>query len=112
MAETQFPFATFPAATDSAAALHNLIGEDVIAAFEQDASFLASSEPVRLRDTDDIEDGDEEEDEDIDDDEDEDEDEDSDEDEEDDDDEDDGDVLRTAESNDLHEPGARGERLA
>jgi hypothetical protein len=106
----------FPVATDSAAALHGLIGEDATATFEQDANFLASnaadhasSEHVSLRDTDDVEDGDDEEDEDIDE-EDEDEDEDFDEeDDEDDEDDDDGDVLRTAESNDLHE---RGERLA
>ncbi len=109
-----------PIATDSAAELHDLIGDDTTATFESDPNFVdsnptadASSEHVELRDTDDMEDSDEEEeeagleDEDDDDDEVEDDDEDEDDDGEFDDDEEDDDdeVLRTAEPRDVHGPG-------
>ncbi len=109
-----------PIASDSAAELHDLIGEDASAMFESDAKFIdsnptgaASSEHVELRDTDDTEDSEEEEDEEDEDDDEEDDDE-EDEDEEDDDDfdddeeedEDDADeVLRAAEPVDVHGPG-------
>ena len=113
-----------PVATDSAAELHELIGDDATATFESDPNFVnsnptadASSDHIELRDTDDMEDSDEEEDE-IDSD-DEDDDEDDDEEDEDEDDEgdedddvdfedeedDDPDVLRTAEPRDVHGPG-------
>ncbi len=99
-------------ATDSAAELHELIGDDSTATFESDPNFVdsnptadASSDHIELRDTDDMEDSDEEEDEaeleDEDaDDEDEDEEDDGDE-EEDDEDE----VLRTAEPTNVHGTG-------
>jgi hypothetical protein len=98
-----------PIATDSAASLHDLIGDDATATFENDPKFIdsnptdtASSEHVTLRDTDDVEDSDEEEDEEEEEDEDEDEDfDDEDEEEE----ETSGDVLRTAEANDLRGRG-------
>lgn len=114
-----------PLATDSAAELRELIGDDASATFESDPNFVnsnptadASSDHLELRDTDDMEDSDEEEDEaglededdgDEDDDEDEDED-DEDEDEEDgefedEEEEDDPDELRTAEPRDVHGPG-------
>ena len=73
----------FPVATDSVDALHDLIGDDATATFENDPKFIesnpsdnASSEHVSLRDTDDTEDSDEEDDEDEDEDDAEDEDED------------------------------------
>jgi hypothetical protein len=109
-----------PIATDSAAELHELIGDDATATFESDPNFVgsnptadASSDHIELRDTDDMEDSDEEEDEAGLEDEDEEEDEDDDEeDEEEDDDEfeddeedDDPDVLRTAEPTNVHGPG-------
>jgi hypothetical protein len=121
-----------PIATDSAAELREVIGDDASATFESDPNFVnsnptadASSEHVELRDTDDMEDSDEEEDEagledeeDVDDEEedgdeeddgDEDDDDDEDEDDdgefEDDEEEDDPDVLRTAEPRDVHGPG-------
>jgi hypothetical protein len=117
-----------PVATDSAAELREVIGDDASATFESDPNFVnanptadASSEHLTLRDTDDTEDSDEEEEdeaglEDEDDDEDlEEEDEDEDEDDEDEDEEDDEfeedeedddpDVLRTAEPRDVHGPG-------
>ena len=121
-----------PIATDSAAELHDLIGDDATATFESDPNFVdsnatesASSDHIALRDTDDTEDSeeedeeadeeedvdeddvDEEDDDEVDEDEDEDEeDEDEDEDDEDLDDEDDEDeVLRTAEPVDVHGPG-------
>jgi hypothetical protein len=114
-----------PIATDSAAELHELIGDDSTATFESDPNFVdsnptadASSEHVTLRDTDDTEDSEEEEDEEgsEDDDEDdvEDDDEDEDDEDEDDDDEefedeedDDPDLLRTAEPTNVHGPGKR-----
>ena len=113
-----------PVATDSAAELHELIGDDATATFESDPNFVnsnptadASSEHITMRDTDDMEDSEEEEDEeglededdDVEDDEDEDdEDEDDDDDEfEDDEEEDDPDVLRTAEPTNVHGPGKR-----
>ena len=59
-----------PIATDSAAELREVIGDDASATFESDPNFVnsnptadASSEHVELRDTDDMEDSDEEEDE-------------------------------------------------
>jgi len=115
-----------PVATDSAAELHELIGDDATATFESDPNFVnsnptadASSDHIELRDTDDMEDSDEEEDEIDSDDEDDDEDDDEeDEDEDDEGDEDDDvdfeddeeeeedpDVLRTAEPRDVHGPG-------
>jgi len=114
-----------PLATDSAAELRGLIGDDASATFESDPNFVnsnptanASSEHIELRDTDDTEDSDEEEDEegsedDEDEDEDDEEDEDEDDEEDDDDDvdfedeeeDDDPDVLRTAEPRDVHGPG-------
>ena len=117
MAENKIPIAT-----DSAAELHELIGDDATATFESDPNFVdsnptadASSEHIELRDTDDMEDSEEEEDEeglededdDVEDDEDEDdEDEDEDDDEfEDAEDDDDPDELRTAEPRDVHGPG-------
>jgi len=115
-----------PIATDSAAELHELIGDDATATFESDPNFVdsnptadASSEHVEMRDTDDMEDSDEEEDEagleDDDDDDVEDDDEDDDDEDEDDgddefeedEDEDDPDVLRTAEPTNVHGPGKR-----
>ena len=106
-----------PIATDSAAELRGLIGDDASATFESDPNFVnsnptanASSEHIELRDTDDTEDSEEEEDEEgSEDDEDEDdEDEDDDDDEfEDDEEEDDPDVLRTAEPTNVHGPGKR-----
>jgi len=115
-----------PIATDSAAELHELIGDDATATFESDPNFVdsnptadASSEHVTLRDTDDTEDSEEEEDEegleDEDDDDVEDDDEDEDDEDEDDDDdefeddeeEDDPDVLRAAEPTNVHGPGKR-----
>ena len=114
-----------PIATDSAAELRDLIGDDASATFESDPNFVdsnptadASSEHITMRDTDDMEDSEEEEDEeglededddDVEDDEDEDdEDEDDDDDEfEDDEEEDDPDVLRTAEPTNVHGPGKR-----
>jgi hypothetical protein len=107
-----------PVATDSAAELHELIGDDATATFESDPNFVdsnptvdASSEHITLRDTDDMEDSDEEEDEagledDDDDDVEDDEDEDDDDDEfEDDGEDDDPDALRTAEPTNVHGPG-------
>jgi hypothetical protein len=117
-----------PIATDSAAELHELIGDDATATFESDPNFVdsnptadASSEHVTLRDTDDLEDSEEEEDEEgLEDDDDDLEEEDEDEDDEDDEDEDDDDgefeddeeeddpgVLRTAEPTNVHGPGKR-----
>jgi hypothetical protein len=116
-----------PIATDSAAELHDLIGDDATATFESDPKFIdsnptadASSEHIELRDTDDTADSEEEEDEegseDEDEDEDDEEDEDEDDEDEDDDDddvdfedeeEDDPDELRTAEPRDVHGPGKR-----
>lgn len=112
-----------PIATDSAAELHELIGDDATATFESDPNFVdsnptedASSDHVELRDTDDMEDSDEEEDEagledeDFEDDDEEDVDEDEDEDDEDyedDEEEDDDEVLRTAEPTNVHGPGKR-----
>jgi hypothetical protein len=115
-----------PIATDSAAELHELIGDDATATFESDPNFVdsnptadASSDHLTLRDTDDMEDSeeeDEEADEEDDGEEDEDGEDEEDEDEEDDDDDDDVDfddeedddeaeVLRTAEPVDVHGPG-------
>jgi hypothetical protein len=113
-------------ATDSAAELRKLIGDDTSAMFESDPNFVhsnptadASSDHLELRDTDDMEDSDPEEDEaglededyeDEDDEEDEDEDDDEDDDDDDeieDDEDDDPDVLRTAEPRDVHGPGKR-----
>jgi hypothetical protein len=117
-----------PVATDSAAELNELIGDDATATFESDPNFVdsnptadASSDHLTLRDTDDMEDSEEEDEEaDEEDDGEEDEEEDGedeeDEDEEDDDDDDDVDfddeedddgeeVLRTAEPVDVHGPG-------
>jgi hypothetical protein len=115
-----------PIATDSAAELHELIGDDATATFESDPNFVnsnptadASSDHLELRDTDDMEDSEEEEEEAGLEDEDEDEEEEDDEEDEDDDDEDedddgefeddeeddDADVLRTAEPRDVHGPG-------
>lgn len=121
-----------PIATDSAAELHNLIGDDASATFESDPNFVhsnptgsASSDHLTLRDTDDTEDSEEEEveeddeDEDIDeDDEDEDVDEDEDEDAgdegiddpEDDEDDDADEVLKAAEPVDVHGPGKRSRK--
>jgi hypothetical protein len=114
-----------PIATDSAAELRKLIGDDASATFESDPNFVhsnptadASSDHLELRDTDDMEDSDPEEDEaglededyeDEGDEDDEDEDEDDDDDDgiEDDEDDDDPDVLRTAEPRDVHGPGKR-----
>jgi len=100
-----------PIATDSAAELHELIGDDATATFESDPNFVdsnptadASSEHVEMRDTDDMEDSDEEEDEaGLEDDDDDDVEDDDEEDE----DEDDPDVLRTAEPTNVHGPGKR-----
>jgi len=113
-----------PIATDSAAELRGLIGDDASATFESDPNFVnsnptanASSEHIELRDTDDTEDSEEEEDEEgSEDDEDEEDDDDDDEDEDDEDEDDDDvdfedeedddpDVLRTAEPRDVHGPG-------
>jgi hypothetical protein len=114
-----------PIATDSAAELHELIGDDATATFESDPNFVdsnptadASSEHITLRDTDDTEDSEEEEDEegsededddDIEDEDDDDDDEDEDDDDEyeDDEEEDDPEVLRTAEPTNVHGPGKR-----
>jgi len=59
-----------PIATDSAAELRGLIGDDASATFESNPNFVnsnptadASSDHLELRDTDDMEDSDEEEDE-------------------------------------------------
>ena len=100
-----------PVATDSAAELHELIGDDATATFESDPNFVnsnptadASSDHIELRDTDDMEDSDEEEDEIDSDDEDDDEDDDVDF-EDDEEEEEDPDVLRTAEPRDVHGPG-------
>jgi hypothetical protein len=114
-------------ATDSAAELRGLIGDDASATFESDPNFVesnptesASSENIALRDTDDTEDSEEEDDEvdedeldeddeEVDEDEDEEEEGDEDEDDLDDEDEEDDDdaeeVLRTAEPVDVHGPG-------
>jgi hypothetical protein len=113
-----------PIATDSAAELRDLIGDDASATFESDPNFVdsnptadASSDHLELRDTDDMEDSEEEEEEaGLEDEDDDDEDEDEDEEDEDDDEDDDGeyeddeedddpDVLRTAEPRDVHGPG-------
>lgn len=120
-----------PIASDSAAELHHLIGDDASATFESDPKFVdsnptgsASSEHLTLRDTDDTEDSEEEEveeeeDEDEEDDEDEDEDEDEDIDEEDEDedgdleDEEDDDadeVLKAAEPVNVHGAGKRSRK--
>ena len=114
-----------PIATDSAAELHDLIGDDATATFESDPKFIdsnptadASSEHLEMRDTDDTEDSEEEEDEEgLEDDEDEDDDDEEDEDDDDEDEDeedvdfddeeedDDPDELRTAEPRDVHGPG-------
>jgi hypothetical protein len=111
-----------PIATDSAAELRGLIGDDASATFESNPNFVnsnptadASSDHLELRDTDDMEDSDEEEDEagledDEDEDEDDEEDEDDDDAEDDEDDvdfedDDDPDELRTAEPTNVHGPG-------
>ncbi len=116
-----------PIATDSAAELHELIGDDATATFESDPKFIdsnptadASSEHIELRDTDDTEDSEEEEDEEGSEDDEDEEDDDEDDEDEDDEDEDDDDVdfedeeedddpdvLRTAEPRDVHGPGKR-----
>ena len=118
-----------PIASDSAAELHHLIGDDASATFESDPKFVdsnptgsASSEHLTLRDTDDTEDSEEEEveeeeDEEEEDDEDEDEDEDIDEEDEDEDgdleDEEDDDadeVLKAAEPVNVHGAGKRSRK--
>ena len=111
-----------PIATDSAAALHGLIGDDATAMFESDLKFIesnpagrASSQHIELRDTDDTEDSEEEEDE-FEDEEDEDEEDDEDDedeeyedDEDDDDDDDDGEgVLRATGSTNVRGPVKNG----
>ncbi len=111
-----------PIATDSAAELHDLVGDDATATFESDPNFVdsnptddASSEHVELRDTDDMADSDEEEEEaaledEDDEEEDEDEDEDDDDGEYEDDEDDDADVLRTAQPTDVHGHGKRSRK--
>ena len=96
-----------PIATDSAAELHELIGDDATATFESDPNFVdsnptadASSEHVTLRDTDDTEDSEEEEDEEGSEDEDDDDVEDEDEDEDDEDEDDDDDEYEDDEEED------------
>lgn len=112
-----------PIASDSAAELHGLIGDDATATFESDPKFIdsnptgsASSEHIALRDTDDTEDSDEEEEEEEEEEEDEEEEGEEEEDEEDDEDLDDEDdeeefgavVLRTTGSTNVRGPVKNG----